>query len=77
MAGRGIDKNRWHDRVLQACHSTLFSAPWWGKEILRLWRGDKKIPLLEGEDLDQNTLSQSSDMSELSHIETGRIGWFS
>lgn len=77
MTGCCIAENHWHDRVLQACHSTLFSAPWRNKEILRSWRGTKKIPLREGENLDQNTLSQSSDISELSHIETGRIGWFS
>lgn len=76
MAGGCIAENRWHDRILQAYHSTLPSAPCLDKEILRSWHRDKKIPLLEGENRDQNTLSQSSDVSELSHIETGRRGWF-
>jgi hypothetical protein len=77
MARCCIAENHWHDRILQAYHSTPFSTLWWDKGILRSWRRDKKIPLREGGNLDQNTLSQSSDMSELSHIETGRMGWFS
>ena len=40
-------------------------------------KGQKNPPARGGGWCDQNTLSQSSDMSELSHIETGRMGWFS